>query len=171
MIHFVAWSPLYLIAIIMVASMVVIMVPIAIPFAAIGFALELSRRLVYGWRWRGRIFLVATRKRGWHEFILNNVLPTLPPNAQLIWWHVLSRDGLPTRHPVLDHLPKRAVNLQKPYALRIGVLRWQVIPLHEKLKPLQEVKTRDEGTSAAVRTVMEEALGGVWPRHGAPPRA
>ena len=34
----------------------------------------------------GKYFLVCTKRHNWYDFIVNNVIPTLPSNVELIWY-------------------------------------------------------------------------------------
>ena len=78
----------------------------------VNVALRLFRR-----REKGTVYLICTSKRGWHDFLKNNIIPVLPDNFQVIWHKqgcVRGRDG--KRHPLFTHLAASHIcGLSKPY--------------------------------------------------------
>jgi hypothetical protein len=65
----------------------------------------------------GTVYLICTSKRGWHDFLKNNLIPVLPDNFRVVWHKqgcVQGRDGkLP---PLFKHLATSHIfSISKPY--------------------------------------------------------
>lgn len=90
---------------------------------------------VFRRREAGHVFLICTSKRNWHDFLKNNVIPTLPDNFQVVW----PKSGRGSKcHDLVAHLNhSRVFNVSKPYMV---VVTRQAL-LHQSLNgPLQQLK-------------------------------
>jgi len=65
----------------------------------------------------GHFYLVCTSRRGWHDFLKNNVIPILPENFRVVW-AASAREGL---YPdVLRHFARsRNFTVSKPYLVAV----------------------------------------------------
>jgi hypothetical protein len=104
----------------------------------------------------GETFLVATRRNRWFDFIINNVVPVLPPGTTVIW---LSRDR------DADDPLRRALRAAKhpdvPRPLLVYVTPFEItsVPLHASLWPLKNrAPQRDTSVQEQVALIIESAM-------------
>jgi hypothetical protein len=113
------------------AVLVVLLLPLLL-FLALVFRLcdELSDR-----RFRRlhdqNVYFVANRRHGWHEFVINNVVPALPPRVCVVWQEQMTgrvrERCLPRRLRV--HLSFR----KKPLMVLVTRKAYRVASMHERL--------------------------------------
>lgn len=110
-----------IIIVIILLPILVVFVPfvliVCIPAACIhqlrvNIALRVFRR-----RENGTVYLICTSKRGWHDFLKNNLIPVLPDHFRVVWHKqgcAQGRDGkLP---PLFKHLASSHIfSMSKPY--------------------------------------------------------
>ena len=106
----------------------------------------------------GYVYLICTSRRNWHDFLKNNVIPTLPDNFRLVW----RKSGRGGEYPnLVAHLARsRVFGVSKPYM--VVVTRRAL--LHQSLNgPLQQLKPhakRSDDVSKAcadiIKTIQEE---------------
>jgi hypothetical protein len=111
----------------------------------------------------GRTILVYTRKRGWNETIVNNVLPLLPPERV----RVLVRQCLtdPVNHTLYrlvgEHCWRSGHRESMPYLISLTTAKTEkarVVGLHKSLLPFKRSAKRSAATQAAIRPILDEAL-------------
>ena len=81
--------------------------------------------------------LVVKGRRGWRDFIVNNVAPALPPRSRCVWSD--STDHSSDVRTFIRWRMKRPAGLRHPYMIVIpeGRPRLHLVPLHEVLLPLK----------------------------------
>ncbi len=107
----IAWTLLIIVA---VPVLIVVGIPALIFFqlkAAIRFRFFQNREA-------GSVFLICTARRNWYDFLLNNVIPVLPDNVQIIWQKSAYRDGRPElfKHLYRSHI----VGVLRPYLVAVS---------------------------------------------------
>ena len=101
------------------------------------------------------LFFIWTRRRDWHPFIMNNVLPVLPPGINAID----ERD--PERQPhkiewAIDTV--RKMYLPAPFLVRVEQNEVVTFPLHKQLLPLKTCAKRDLVVQEKVSAILRECL-------------
>ena len=106
----------------------------------------------------GHVFLICTSKRNWHDFIKNNVIPTLPENFRVVW----QKSGRGGKYPdLVAHLARsRVFGVSKPYMVvvtRRALLHKSLNGVLQEWKP--HAKKSDEVRKACaeiMKTIQEE---------------
>ena len=75
-------------------------------------ALRVFRR-----RNNGTVYLICTSKRGWHDFVKNNLIPVLPDNFRVVWQKKGCVQGRDAKYaPLFTHLATSHIfSMSKPY--------------------------------------------------------
>ena len=112
-----------------------------------------DRLTVYRFRrqFRGRYILVSTTRDGWHDFIVNNVVPVLPEGSAVEWTR--------SRHvwrPVLAALRALHVQDERPLLVYVGK-RVRGVSLKENLLPLRANVKKDPETQRRVAEIVAAA--------------
>ena len=97
---------LYVFAGIVIAPYV-ILIGIFIRFTL--FLVEVWTRVAFWYlrhRQAGAFFLVCTRRRGWYEFLNNNLIPVLPHAVRVVW-HVKNWRG--KSPPISEYLRRSGI--------------------------------------------------------------
>lgn len=134
------------------AGVLILFSPIAVP---ISLFIDWLRRRHFLARHAGETLLVVSRRRGWRDFIVNNVEPALPPRARCVW--------LDSDDPNSDVMffirwrMKRPIGLRRPYLMVIpeGPPRMHYVPLHDALLPLKPRAKVSVETRRQVAAVIE----------------
>jgi hypothetical protein len=121
--------------------------PLLAAFALLAVIVLAARRL-YGWallRWRSWRsgnwrYLVCSQRAGWHEFVINNLLPALPPGVSPIW---VEYGRAPSNNAAVASILHCGAARPKPYLAEVGPLRTRVRPLHEELLPFKQFGRAD----------------------------
>jgi len=129
----------------LVAGVVILLLPVAL---ASGL-LELARGWFFCWRHRGELYLVCSRRHGWHEMLVNNLLPGLPSNVVVLWVGPGGRSRRWAHPPFLDR-PGYA----KPYLAAVGWRRVRFASLNEMLRPWRRSGRRDHSTQRELSAVV-----------------
>jgi hypothetical protein len=109
----------------------------------------------------GTVFFCYSVRRGWREFVLNNVRPVLPHGIEMIQMRGRPRQHKDQKRTILNRHNSKAVRpLQHPYILRVDRRRIEGVPLHADLFPLKRRAARDPRGQAQVRAILERALKG-----------
>lgn len=126
------------------------------------------RSQIFRLRHAGRWYLVASRSRGWHEFIVNNVLPALPDHTSCVWVRPVRGQAATWRKPdVLCMLGRRSVNLSKPYLVIVRRNRCVIVPLHDWLIGLKGRRRKDAAVQRAVAGILANVVADVGYRRNA----
>ena len=130
--------------------------PLAVPILLL---LDRMRRTRFLVQHCGDSLLVVSRRRGWRDFIINNVEPALPPRTRCVWLD--SEDPSSDAMTFIRRLMTRRAGLRRPYLIVIpeGPPRMHLVPLHDALLTLKpNAKVRDE-TRQQVAAVIEAETG------------
>ena len=103
----------------------------------------------------GTFYLVCTSRRGWHDFLRNNVVPVLPEDTGVVWRR---RGRKAWRNPFFGHLARSGIQgARKPYL--VAVTKRALV--HRSLNAaLQELKARpkvSEDTRRACAGIIADA--------------
>lgn len=99
----------------------------------------------------GCCYLICTSRRGWHDFLKNNVAPYLPGNVRVVW----HRPGMPKdEDPIFAHVRRsKYFNITKPYLVCVTRRRLIVRTVNDRLlhlKPMAWVCEEARKASAAI---------------------
>lgn len=106
----------------------------------------------------GCVYLICSRRRGWFDFIGNNVAPALPPTVELAWYKVNPRAA--TTADDLTFLLWRCGGggTSKPLMMMVGKDDIRTESLHEALVPLKTTVKKDTATQERCRAILAEAM-------------
>ena len=104
----------------------------------------------------GRHFLVCTTRRGWNDFIRNNVGPVLPSSITIC---LMARKSLdPLSRDVLRAMSTSVRWYARPYLIRVKRLGIAVVPLHEILLPFKQHAKKSLEIQAQVAEIIRAVL-------------
>ena len=138
----------------LLAAMVVILV-VALPFIAVlGLRARLSLRR-FRRREAGTFYLVCTPRRGWRDFLVNNVIPVLPDDTRVVWRR---RGRNAWRNPFFRHLARSGIlGVPKPYLVAVEKRALAHKSLNRVLQDLKAQPKLSEGTRRACAGIVAEA--------------
>jgi hypothetical protein len=117
----------------------------------------------------GRYFLVCTTRRGWYDFIRNNVEPVLPSSTTLCWVGRKSLD--PNSFEVLRAAWNFSRSNSRPYMIAVHRSGIEGFALHDAILPLKQYAKKcleiQLKVATIVRVVFEE-LPSVQDQHESP---
>ena len=134
------------------AGVLILISPIAVPVVLF---VNWMRRRRFLRQHAGECLLVVSRRRGWRDFLVNNVEPALPPRTRCVWLD--SEDPRSDAMRFIKWLLKRRTGLRRPYLIVIpeGPPRMHFVPLHETLLPLKRSAKVGEKTRQQVAAAIE----------------
>jgi len=104
----------------------------------------------------GHVYLICTSRRGWHDFLKNNVIPILPDNFRVVWCKSMhAGEGM----PLLRHLSHSHIfNVSKPYL--VAVTRRALVhkSLNTVLQKLKAHPKKSEHTRQACAQIITQVL-------------
>lgn len=125
----------------------------AMPLVLIFQALDYVRLRYYCWKHGVWTFFVSNRRRGWHEFVDNNVRPILPEEIPLVW-----TCDIVLRESPMRWLYAAEAGLMKPCLVRVRWFGAEVRSIHARLKDFKWRRRVDLGLQDELaRIVREEA--------------
>ena len=141
---------------IVLVGVVILLSPLAVPVLLL---LDRMRRTRFLVQHSGESLLVVSRRRGWREFIINNVEPALPPRARCVWLD--SEDPSSEAMTFIRRLMTRRAGLRRPYLIVIpeGPPQMQFVPLHDALLPLKSSAKVSAETRRQVAVAIQAEMG------------
>ena len=146
---------------IVVIGVLILLSPLAVPVLLL---LDRMRRTRFLVQHSGGFLLVVSRRRGWRDFIINNVEPALPSRTRCVWLD--SEDPSSDAMRFIRRLMTRRAGLRRPYLIVIpeGRPRLHIVPLHEALLPLKSrAKVSDETRRQVAATIRAETARTLQP--------
>jgi hypothetical protein len=104
----------------------------------------------------GTIYLVCSPRRGWFDFIQNNVVPVLPPTIELAWYRVDHRAAADDMTFLLWRCG--GYRASKPLVMMVGEDEVRTESLHQALASLKPTVRKDAETQEKCRAIIAEAL-------------
>ena len=147
---------------------------VAIPFILVLFLLVLPVMAfvllrdaialrVYRHRNHGAIFLICTSRRGWYDYLRNNLIPILPANVRVVW-QANRRDG--KVDPIITNLWRsRIFGVPRPYLVAVHKRRISAVSLNGCLQDLKARPARSPQAQEMSRHVLLEQfsiVGDCW---------
>jgi hypothetical protein len=104
---------------------------------------------------RGKVFFLWHARRGWYDFVRNNVLPVLPAHVRAL--HDRRRGGDELR-AVRDALARAHEPWIHPTLVVVGTQRVHAFNLNQMLQEKKMLARRDVAAQADVRKMLNRAL-------------
>ncbi len=98
------------------------------------------------------LFFVCTSRHQWEPFILNNVLPALPPKVQTHW----VPDRQHKKRSIIDRLCPNGIT--KPYLVHFHKRGYEMVSLHEEFLGLKQHAQTDREIQQQVRFYLLSAV-------------
>ncbi len=140
--------------------LLVLAIPVCLAIAVACMPLVLASQLYdflalrwYCWRQSCWTYLVCSPRRGWHEFIENNLAPAVPAGVRLVWATRSEPKSGPLRSIVAAGLGQG-----KPYLAHVEALRIRKRSLHNDLQSLKRHATIDEALRQGLREKLKAAV-------------
>lgn len=146
----------------LVVSLMTVLVPVFVAMAILALPLVALERLwdfsLLRWHcWRTNVwtYLVCSPRRGWNEFLVNNVLPAIPSGLGCIW---TTRQGAKNGRRAENLLVWSGIGKAKPYLAEVRPFRVRYRSLNDRLQPLKSRSRVDEPTRQELQTLLGEEL-------------
>lgn len=114
------------------------------------------RLLRYRWSHVGAVLFVCTTRHRWHGFLLNNVIPVLPPHVRVVW--LTGRDKSQPTWQTWQALALSKIRHAKPFFAVVRLRGIRTIPTHDLLLPLKHNSRADGSVQGQVRPILLGAL-------------
>ncbi len=137
------------------AGFILLLSPVAVPVLL--FVNWLRRRSFLA-RHAGESLLVVSRRRGWRDFLVNNVEPVLPPRTRCVWLGVEDPNS-DVMFFILWRM-KRPAGLRRPYLIVIPEdrPRMHFVPMHDALLPFKARAKVSADTRRQVAAAIEAEI-------------
>lgn len=142
-------------------ALMCVVVPLFVVLAILGLPLviafqlwDFARLRWHCYRTHVWTYLICSPRRGWNEFLVNNVVPILPVGLGCIW---ATRDRTPRRRPE-DLLVWAGTGRAKPYLAEVRPLGIRIRPLNERLRSLKSHAKIDAAFQRDVLAVIEDEV-------------
>lgn len=137
---------------IVVALFIVLFLPVWLPSALFDRARRASRQRHFIREHASHVFLVWHARRGWYDFVRNNVLPALPPNVIAVQDRrhggedlaMIRRTAAPPGRACPSH----------PFLAKIGQQHSPLISLNMALQSMKSRRRRDKGVQDEMRQLL-----------------
>jgi hypothetical protein len=126
---------------------------VALLLAAIVVEKIVRRVKVYRFRrrFRGKSLLICSRRHGWHDFIVNNVVPALPDDCTVEW-----TQSFRGWDPIVVALRWWRIRGERPLLVHVGK-RVRGVSLQKELLPLRGIARKDAETRRRVAEIVAAA--------------
>jgi hypothetical protein len=109
----------------------------------------------------GYIYLICTRRRGWYDFLNNNVIPVLPDNFKIAW-HQRGRDTtrIPIiRDPIFENIARAKIfGIEKPYLVIVEKKSFQVLSLNKTFQEIKKVQDKSKETQSKALEIIRSSI-------------
>jgi hypothetical protein len=145
-------------------------IPILVVFAFLIFvvigipliAWHVLSNLWFRTRHHGKWFLVYTRRHGWNEFVINNLIPSVKHRAMPIQIPRGRRDRWPR---VASLIHQATSGHQKPLIAKVYWWGVNAETIHALLIPLKKHGARNANVQHQLRELVENKISGNGARH------
>jgi hypothetical protein len=104
----------------------------------------------------GNIYLICTRRRGWYDFLNNNVISVLPGNFRTAWHH-RARDS--KRDPIFENIARAKIfGIEKPYLVIVKNNSFQVISLNKTFQEIKKVQEKSKETQSKALEIIRNNI-------------
>jgi hypothetical protein len=136
-----------------------LLLPFAIAlFVVLAIPLLVMQALSVAWfrvRYRGRLFLVFTRRHGWNEFVINNLIPSIEERATPVEIPRNGRGKWP-KLPTMIH--NATIGLPKPFIARVNYWGVHAEPIQRLLLPMKRYGARNLSVQQQLRDLLKRQL-------------
>lgn len=106
-------------------------------------------------RHSGTTFVICSRRDGWHEFLVNNLVPIVPERTTVMWFESASRNVAARSFP--RSCQRALAKAGRPTLLTVVHGGIRVVPLHDELTPWKGYVARDAQVQARVCEILRAA--------------
>jgi hypothetical protein len=140
-----------------------LLLPLFIVMAVLGIAIgvfDWLRTLWYCLVHSGELYLICSRRRGWQPFLVNNLIPVLPSQVQVIW---LERPN--EKHRFLRSLGHRRSACSVPILALVTLGGIKLTSLNKQLFDMKHLGKSSQATRERLRPIIETAMQGFLAQH------
>jgi len=102
-------------------------------------------------RFRGKSLLICSRRHGWYDFVVNNVVPVLPNDCTVEW-----TQSFRVWDPIVLALARWRIRGERPLLVHVGK-RVHGVSLQQELLPLRHIARKDAETRRRVAEIVAAA--------------
>lgn len=141
---------------ILLSPLILVLLSIALPIIAYCSVRDAVSLRLFQRREDGNFYLVCTPRRGWHDYVRNNVVPILPPNVCVVWYRP-SRGLVPP--PIISHVEhSKILGLSKPYLVRVGRSKIRAESLNLDLQEMKRHPATDNRVRIQSASVIQKKM-------------
>lgn len=144
---------------VLLAALAIPLLVLILPFDLIIIVISGARDQLADRRFRiqhiGKVFVVCSRTRGWHEFLTNNVLPVLPQSWTPVWRN--RRGWRDSTFVVSAPLRGALSGHRKPMLVLVNRRSYSMLSFHEDLLDLKPHARRSPQIQSQVQTILDAA--------------
>jgi len=145
-------GPVGIALVVLAVPFIIVLVIVALPF--VGIAGLCTRVVLRKFRRKndGVVFLICTSRRGWHDYLKNNLLPVAPSELRVIW-EKHGREG--PQEPIIINMQRsRIYNTTRPYLVVVREQGIRVVSLNGPLQEFKKTPKRSEQTQQLSRAIL-----------------
>lgn len=140
-------------------ALVVAILISTIPWLAGAVLVFVIRDKVVDWWFRFRnsqkIYIVCSRRHDWYDFLVNNVVPVLPPSMSLVWFEPASGKVRGRAFPA--SIRKALRDRDRPALVVVTRGAFRLVPLHQELSKWKPFARRSAAVQSHVRRILDAA--------------
>lgn len=144
------WSKLLLV---LLMPLFVLIAILAMPLVLLFQAIDHLQLRSYCWRHQVWTFLIVSKRRGWHEFVDNNIRPVVPADVALLWCDEVVTPGSPMRW-----LVSGAIGQGKPCLVQVTPFHQRARSIHNRLQSKKSQRHIDPALQTLLREILREEL-------------
>ena len=102
----------------------------------------------------GCVYLICTRKKGWYNFLNNNVIPVLPDNFKTVWLHA-------ERESKIEYILKcvgstKMFCIEKPYMVIVRKDCFDIISLNKVFQGIKQIQKKDKKAQSKALKIIND---------------
>lgn len=126
--------------------------------AVVALAAALRDKFATWWfrvRHSGMTYIVCSRRDGWHDFVVNNLVPIVPERTKVVWFEPASRNAAAREFP--SSCRRNLAQAGRPALLTIVKGSVRIVSLQDKLLQWKPHVARDAQVQSQVRAIVAAA--------------
>ena len=136
-----------------VIGILILLSPILLPIFIVWRIYDSITLRVFRLKHAGYFFLICTSRHDWYDFLSNNVIPILPDNVRVAWYHTKNQDKRPELFQRLSQ--SKIYGLSKPYLVAVTKKAIHAKSLHTEFQVFKPCSKRSEEVQSACRKIIE----------------
>ena len=142
---------------VILSPLVVLIVVIGLPIAVCATLADHISLRRFRKKEAGSLYLICTPRRGWYDYLQNNVFPVLPCRVTRVVWHRPSR-GKKIPRIVLQLQRSQIAFPRLPYLVAVFRNQMKAVSIHNDLLTMKQHPKRSEHIKSQSRGIVERRI-------------